>query len=228
MNFKRISSSRNNSFIKLFLLSSAFVATSASAITVDFTDSSWSGAYNQDPFSVIQDGITITAEAANNDPNIVDNAKLHWDSKDGLGIDPTGTYSYEKDEIEGFEVLTIRFDQVVNLNSIGLSDFFIERDINGNLFTEQGEYWVNDDTATKERVHAVTSFNNGELLLQGLDVNITSISFASLGRILGSQNHEFALQSLGVSAVPVPAAIWLFGSALLGMVTISRRRKSLS
>ena len=34
------------------------------------------------------------------------------------------------------------------------------------------------------------------------------------------------LSELSVSAVPVPAAIWLFGTALIGFVGISRKRKS--
>jgi hypothetical protein len=34
-----------------------------------------------------------------------------------------------------------------------------------------------------------------------------------------------SLKSLAVSAVPVPAAIWLFGTALIGFVGMSRRRK---
>ena len=29
-----------------------------------------------------------------------------------------------------------------------------------------------------------------------------------------------------VSAIPVPAAVWLFGSGLLGLVGVARRRKS--
>jgi len=31
---------------------------------------------------------------------------------------------------------------------------------------------------------------------------------------------------LTVSAVPVPAAVWLFGSALIGLVGFSKRRKA--
>jgi hypothetical protein len=39
----------------------------------------------------------------------------------------------------------------------------------------------------------------------------------------GDYNANFNLQ--GVSAVPVPAAVWLFGSSLLGLVGIARRKK---
>ena len=31
--------------------------------------------------------------------------------------------------------------------------------------------------------------------------------------------------TVNISAVPVPAAVWLFGSGLLGLVGISRRKK---
>jgi hypothetical protein len=36
-------------------------------------------------------------------------------------------------------------------------------------------------------------------------------------------NEEFYVSGIEVSAVPVPAAVWLFGSALLGFVGLSRR-----
>ena len=39
---------------------------------------------------------------------------------------------------------------------------------------------------------------------------------------IGSGN---SLTVLSVSEVPVPAAIWLFGSGLLGLIGISRRKK---
>ena len=39
-------------------------------------------------------------------------------------------------------------------------------------------------------------------------------------------NYAWAVQSGDVSAVPVPAAVWLFGSGLLGLAGISRRKKA--
>jgi hypothetical protein len=41
------------------------------------------------------------------------------------------------------------------------------------------------------------------------------------------QGNMFALSSvITVSAVPVPAAVWLFGSGLLGLVGVARRKKA--
>lgn len=44
--------------------------------------------------------------------------------------------------------------------------------------------------------------------------------------VLGLGVASFVSYDLGAIPVPVPAAVWLFGSALLGFVGISRRRKS--
>lgn len=49
----------------------------------------------------------------------------------------------------------------------------------------------------------------------------------------GSQNYNskplnryaWAVQSGDVSAVPVPAAVWLFGSGLLGLIGVARRKR---
>jgi hypothetical protein len=41
--------------------------------------------------------------------------------------------------------------------------------------------------------------------------------------------YEFELQSIYIetqSTIPVPAAVWLFGSGLIGMIAIARRRKT--
>jgi len=41
-----------------------------------------------------------------------------------------------------------------------------------------------------------------------------------------TENSTFTWSSSTVSVVPVPAAVWLFGSGLLGMVAVARRRRS--
>ena len=41
----------------------------------------------------------------------------------------------------------------------------------------------------------------------------------------GNNLYGLAVRSGQVSAVPVPGAIWLFGSGLVGVVTLGRRRK---
>jgi len=41
-----------------------------------------------------------------------------------------------------------------------------------------------------------------------------------------NNNWTLTMTATPVSPVPVPAAVWLFGSGLLGMVAVARRRKS--
>jgi hypothetical protein len=42
----------------------------------------------------------------------------------------------------------------------------------------------------------------------------------------GNNNVSWAVHAGNVGAVPIPAAVWLFGSGLLGLVGISRRNKA--
>ena len=49
---------------------------------------------------------------------------------------------------------------------------------------------------------------------------ITKITFSATQNAFETDNHAYR-----VSPVPLPAAAWLFGSALLGFVTLSNRRK---
>lgn len=51
------------------------------------------------------------------------------------------------------------------------------------------------------------------------------LGFGSQYNNTGTNTPEYLAAQLTVSPVPVPAAFWLFGSALIGFVGISRRRK---
>ena len=55
----------------------------------------------------------------------------------------------------------------------------------------------------------------------GLETRDTSNWFHNTGTILGA---NFAYLD-GFAAVPVPSAVWLFGSGLLGLIGMARRKK---
>jgi hypothetical protein len=65
-------------------------------------------------------------------------------------------------------------------------------------------------------------------LPNGMDSNFNAGDFGSACITPGSANIGGTGDcSLSVSPVPVPAAVWLFGSGLLGLIGISRRKNSL-
>jgi hypothetical protein len=58
---------------------------------------------------------------------------------------------------------------------------------------------------------------------------LLNLSDADFGASSTRQNHQLTLNLIGnVSAVPVPGAVWLFGSALVGFISVSRRNKSIN
>jgi len=64
-------------------------------------------------------------------------------------------------------------------------------------------------------------------LPNGLDTNINASDFNSACITPGSANVSGTGNcSVSVNPVPVPAAIWLFGSGLVGLTGISRRKKA--
>ncbi|MCP3672132.1 MAG: VPLPA-CTERM sorting domain-containing protein [Gammaproteobacteria bacterium] len=67
-----------------------------------------------------------------------------------------------------------------------------------------------------------------------LDTNMGGLTLASLnitenGLGINWQNLSFDANTyvkLTMSAVPIPAAVWLFGTALIGLVGFGKRRKA--
>jgi hypothetical protein len=108
-------------------------------------------------------------------------------------------------------------------------------------FTESGS------TALNRPVWTGTKWDGTEMLFQGCTVGLGRASCTSSGDVsLGSPfgtNFDWIWNGLGIkldqlplyaisdvltvpSAVPIPPALWLFGSGLLGLVGVARRKKA--
>ena len=88
-------------------------------------------------------------------------------------------------------------------------------------------------------VSSLTPTWTGELITgleadgEGKNLNALAIDIGALGLTsastlvlgLSSPGADFALAG-SLSAVPVPAAVWMFGSGLIGLVGIARRRRA--
>jgi hypothetical protein len=66
---------------------------------------------------------------------------------------------------------------------------------------------------------------NGGLALAVAMINPTK-AYLMFGDGFGDSDFDDMVVKVEVSAVPIPAAIWLFGSALIGMFGFSKRRKA--
>lgn len=91
---------------------------------------------------------------------------------------------------------------------------------------------INIGAVTPSRISINLILSNPAILSETLADNIfinsniydtaqMQIVFPSMGVVIGDIN------SINVSTVPVPAAVWLFGSALLGLFGINKRKVSL-
>ena len=149
------------------------------------------------------------------------NTNLWWDDIDGFGVQ----YSYEPDEIESPEFLLMEIETrggPVFLNRFGVADLFNEGD---PLYLEVGLYKTSNSTdwvPFEALPGQLLGSTNGE---RWVEVNqaVTGIRFTALGFLQNGENHEFALQKIEVSAVPVPPAVLLLGSGILGLVGLRRK-----
>ncbi len=97
-----------------------------------------------------------------------------------------------------------------------------------NFPTGMGSGWGNAETAfsSTAKVGQSMSFYDliGNAVSNATATKYTNSAGAAMWTLAANGTLTYAAPTV-VSAVPVPAAVWLFGSGLLGLVGISRRKK---
>ena len=179
---------------------------------------------NSSPFTLTDLGLTLTATAYEN-PGRVDSHVYMDDSFNGIiggmGVCTTlsGTQCSDPSDdnvsIDGTaeEVLSWNFSQAVTQIKLDMGD---SEHYNFDNSTFQysldiGNSW---STATTDGDGLVT------LTLLG---GANQIEFRAAGNTLA---NNFYIRSADATVVPVPAAVWLFGSGLIGLVGVARRKKA--
>ena len=122
----------------------------------------------------------------------------------------------------GVEIMRADFSVPVNFVSVDLGDFggvdsdllFLEIFDIGDASLDSVQFLLNAGVST------MTTFSLSSL---------TNIAYATFGNLqdqgfVAVDNLTFT-GSVSIPAVPIPAAFWLFGTALIGFVGISRKRK---
>lgn len=208
-------------FKRISILLAAFAFSAAAQATlIDFTGADWEQA-------IIDGG--GTAATIGNVTLTADNGSLTFNRNDsggckdgqpanGLTCDGDGI-GINNDEITqgASQQITLTFDKAINITNIILLDLFS---------TERG-YDVNDDPTTGEIaiIDGIQYF--GPNLFAG-GYYATGFSGQAITSIVFSGNldsfSDYALAAIEISAVPVPGAAILFGSALLGFFGFKRRR----
>lgn len=198
----------------ILLVAFAF-SVSAQATLIDFTDSSWQTAINVgDGTTATIGNVTLQSTGGYLTFNAGDNAGcIDGQPNNNLTCDGDGI-GINNDEISqsSTQSITISFAEAVNVSNIFLLDLFgVEK---------TGEIAVIDGNA----YHALIKNGGiGGFFATGYSVDgIMSIVLSGYADYFS--DYALAAIDVEISAVPVPGAAILFGSALLGFFGFKRRR----
>ena len=131
------------------------------------------------------------------------------------------------DNLSVGEILRLEFSTLVRIDAMTLRD-----GDHNPLGDNDGLEEFKVSSVSDAVIAANASATNGVADLSGLGANRVGTTFWIQTRILpdlvGSELEfdKIYLETLTVTAVPVPAAAWLFGSGLMGLAGVARKRRT--
>lgn len=144
-----------------------------------------------------------------------------------IGTTGSGFFSYDNSLITGFG------NETIDANS-GLA---LELTVFGQTFTEANDIDYSGYPALTFLDGAISSLDyyvSESMCFDCIDQNITDIikdgvydfSIYPLTKLADGSFEAVLSVNGSINPVPVPAAVWLFGSGLIGLAGVARRKKS--
>lgn len=185
---------------------SLFTMASAHAELIDFTDwSIWgSGMAGRSATAayLAPGAVTLNARGGN----------LNFNAR-GVGIGDR--------RISGPERLVIRFDQAVSVTSLNLYHLFKGERVRVNFFASASDRTPSSSVIIRRDCAGLNECSRGP----GGYLSATFDGRLAQRLVIFAPKGDAGVGGIGVAATPIPAAAWLFGSALLGVAGIGYRRR---
>lgn len=189
----------------------------ASAISFDFMALANGNERGYGTFTHTEDGLTVDATGHSADGTI--DYYAYMDSGDaGLGVCKALTAADQctpssDDNVTYLERVRLSFDRAVTLNEVE----FVNGD-HGTSFMGDFDLVVDGGPAMTHSLTNIFSTNLSGSVFEFINLNPEGTSDLS-------NKYQFYIGSVDVAAVPLPAAAWMFGSGLLGLAGVARRRR---
>jgi len=217
-----------------------FTAGAAYAELIDFTDANvWTGGEQNSPQMTgaysIPGMVTLTASGPFSPPV---QYKLNWTTPytgpandlagdyDGVGISATlWGISDGDDEVSPTEKLTVSFANAAGVNRVDLLNLFPGACCLANPETVKAKFFDSSDNFIIELTFTGNNSDSTGYLSSLFPTisGVKKIEFTTpLLLLTDDLVNDAAVAAVGV--VPIPAAVWLFGSALMGLAGVGSRR----